>query len=202
MKIISIPELASAEELDAHGSHISVDTLNWTSYPYKPDVKCLLGHTDLSMLVKFKVTEGHAAATCMENNGEVWKDSCVEFFVREPGNPFYYNFETNCIGTILAAKRTGRDDAVHFTEKELASISHIPSLDKHPFADKSEAWSLSLEIPFKLIGIGSGIPKTLDANFYKCGDDTAIPHYLSWNPILTPEPDFHRPEFFGKLIML
>ncbi|MBO7233161.1 MAG: hypothetical protein J6V16_08435, partial [Bacteroidales bacterium] len=25
------------------------------------------------------------------------------------------------------------------------------------------------------------------------------PHYLSWQPINTEKPDFHRPEFFGTL---
>ncbi|MBT5542155.1 MAG: hypothetical protein HOK34_04920, partial [Gammaproteobacteria bacterium] len=29
---------------------------------------------------------------------------------------------------------------------------------------------------------------------------TQKPHYLTWNPVETSNPDFHRPEFFGKLI--
>ena len=37
-------------------------------------------------------------------------------------------------------------------------------------------------------------------NFYKCGDKQVEPHYLSWNPVLTDNPDFHRPEYFGKVI--
>ena len=44
-------------------------------------------------------------------------------------------------------------------------------------------------------------PESIRANFYKCGDKTAHPHYLSWSPIDTPKPDFHRPEFFGELIL-
>jgi hypothetical protein len=27
----------------------------------------------------------------------------------------------------------------------------------------------------------------------------AHPHYLSWNRIDIPQPDFHRPDFFGEL---
>ena len=38
-----------------------------------------------------------------------------------------------------------------------------------------------------------------NANFYKCGDDTTKPHFLSWNPVKAPKPDFHRPEQFGVL---
>jgi hypothetical protein len=42
---------------------------------------------------------------------------------------------------------------------------------------------------------------TLRANFYKCGDELQVPHFLSWNPIGVETPDFHRPEFFGKLVL-
>jgi hypothetical protein len=40
--------------------------------------------------------------------------------------------------------------------------------------------------------------KTIKGNFYKCGDKTSVPHFLSWNPIILPSPDFHRPDFFGE----
>ncbi|MCF0164164.1 MAG: hypothetical protein HUJ92_02685, partial [Bacteroidales bacterium] len=40
----------------------------------------------------------------------------------------------------------------------------------------------------------------MTANFYKCGDDTAVPHFLSWNPIPIEKPSFHRPDHFGKII--
>ena len=36
-------------------------------------------------------------------------------------------------------------------------------------------------------------------NFYKCGDMLSKPHFLSWNPIDTPSPDFHVPASFGLL---
>ena len=41
--------------------------------------------------------------------------------------------------------------------------------------------------------------KTLRANFYKCGDKLQQMHFLSWNPIDVPKPDFHRPDFFGEV---
>ena len=40
---------------------------------------------------------------------------------------------------------------------------------------------------------------TIRANFYKCGDKLQQPHFLSWNPISTPRPNFHVPQFFGTL---
>ena len=41
---------------------------------------------------------------------------------------------------------------------------------------------------------------TLKANVYKCGDKTEHPHYLAWNRVEAPAPDFHRPECFGEMI--
>jgi len=38
------------------------------------------------------------------------------------------------------------------------------------------------------------------ANFYKCGDETAVPHYGAWSPPLAPTPDFHRPDSFGSIV--
>ena len=63
-------------------------------------------------------------------------------------------------------------------------------------------WRVTVVIPFSLIGVDpENLPERLRANFYKCGDETAHPHFLSWSPIGTPSPDFHRPEFFGELIL-
>ena len=39
----------------------------------------------------------------------------------------------------------------------------------------------------------------MKANFYKCGDKLQTPHFLSWNRIDLPSPNFHRPDFFGTL---
>ena len=62
------------------------------------------------------------------------------------------------------------------------------------------AWNLTVAIPFDLIGLdGDNLPDHIMGNFYKCGAKTSLPHYLSWNPIATDTPDFHRPEFFGRL---
>jgi hypothetical protein len=36
-------------------------------------------------------------------------------------------------------------------------------------------------------------------NFYKCGDNLTIPHYLSWNPVEAEMPNFHMPFYFGDI---
>ena len=36
-------------------------------------------------------------------------------------------------------------------------------------------------------------------NFYKCGDQLPVPHFVAWNNIQSAEPNFHLPEFFGEI---
>ena len=59
-----------------------------------------------------------------------------------------------------------------------------------------------MAIPFDIYGIdGAAISgKKLRANFYKCGDRMPVKHYVTWNPIGWPQPDYHRPEYFGELV--
>ena len=127
---------------------------------------------------------------------------CIEFFVKEPDSPYYFNFETNCIGAGLAAKRLSRGEFTHFDEARMAQVIRRSSFPPEPVDIHGKtAWSLELGIPFSLICEGAGVPSRLLANFYKCGDKTAVMHFLSWNPVRVPNPDFHRPEFFGELIL-
>ena len=64
------------------------------------------------------------------------------------------------------------------------------------------SWEVALIIPastFFLHELGSFAGRDIRANFYKCGDLLQTPHFLSWNPIDLPKPDFHCPQFFGLL---
>lgn len=200
-KSLIVPRVSGFGEL-ASFARGSVDTVCWPeAYPYRPDVRFAIAHDARALLIRFEVEEDNPRAVALCDNGRVWEDSCVEFFVQESGSPYYFNFETNCIGTGLAAKRRSRSEFEHFDAARLARVVRRPSLPKVPLDLRERtAWSLELEIPFDLL-VDGGIPACLKANFYKCGDKTAVPHYLSWNPVEVPAPDFHRPEFFGELIL-
>ena len=184
-------------------NRFAIDCVPWPdAFPYKPEVEVAIAHSDRSLLVRFDVEEEGCRAVCTEPNGPVWEDSCVEFFVKKPHSRYYFNFETSCIGVGLAGKRRSRSDFRHFTPEEMALIKRRAALPCKPFeAKESTKWSVELEIPFATLGC-TGKPAELRANFYKCGDRTLRPHYLSWSPVLTPSPDFHRPEYFGKLKLI
>lgn len=196
-----------ADRLTALGAHLPVAIANWPDeYPYTPKVDAYLAHNRRSLLVYFTVEEANVRAVAMEDHGRVWEDSCVEVFIGCADGERYINFETNCVGTHLASRRTGRTDAVPFTPEEMAAVVRRPSLPHAPIdltapsADEPLKWTMQLEIPFTLLGYPEGTtPSSLNLNLYKCGDLTATPHFLSWAPISVPTPNFHLPAFFRTL---
>ena len=180
-----------------------IDCVNWSEFPYAPRVSFRIAHSDDALAILFEVEEEHVRAVSLESNGPVWEDSCVEFFVKSPAGEGYFNFEVNCIGTMLAAKRLSRTEATLFNAEQMGKIRCFGSLAKAPIDSRGagQKWWMVEVIPFSLLGLKSA-PKSLRCNFYKCGDKCDRPHFLSWSPIDKPEPNFHCPEFFGEVILV
>lgn len=177
-----------------------INCLNWSDYPYAPKVSVRVAHSDDALALLFEVEEEHLRAVTTQSNGPVWEDSCVEFFVENPSGEGYFNFEVSCIGTALAALRRSRTDATHFGDEQLSQVRCFGSLPHAPidsFGEGQQWWMVEI-IPFALLGVERA-PKSIRCNFYKCGDKCRRPHYLSWSPVISDEPNFHRPECFGTV---
>lgn len=202
IKTTEVPLIGGFRDLHDFNT-FGLECVPWKEqFPYKPLVGVAIAHSDTALLIRFEVEEEGCRAVCTEANGPVWEDSCVEFFVKDPDSRYYYNFETSCIGVGLAGKRLSRSEFTHFSREEMAAVKRRASLPCTPFeAEGTTRWSVELEIPFASLDC-PGRPERLLANFYKCGDKTMKPHFLSWSPVLTPAPDFHRPDFFGKLELI
>ena len=211
-KKINVPlieglEGMSLQELDlvmeGKASKFPVAENNWPKAPYSPDCNGAVARSKTHLAVVFHVRGLDLRATALEDNGRSWEDSCCEFFVADPFDGTYYNFEMTCIGSLLASKRQSRLESTLIPAEELKRVIRHSSLEHREWDASGEifSWTVAMLIPFDLIGIDSNdLPVSVRGNFYKCGDLTAHPHFLSWNPIDTPKPDFHRPEFFGELI--
>ncbi len=182
-----------------------LETINWPEYPYKPDVKFKIAYCQNQILLKYYVTEESIRAIASNMNDDVYKDSCVEFFISTKSNDSYYNFEFNCIGIPSASYGSGRHNRELIDPELLQLIQVRSSLGNDTFEEKTGGhnWELMLMIPTDCMVKDENIELeglTAKANFYKCGDDTIIPHFVSWNPIGTEQPDFHQPSYFGQLI--
>jgi len=180
-----------------------LDCLNWKEFSYKPRVEFRIGHVDNLLLLQFSVTEKSVRAMETEINGNVYEDSCVEFFISTDGL-HYYNFEFNCIGTAHVAWGKDRYDRQVLPVGIIRDILVKPSLGTRSFPVQTGnfTWELCVIIPatcfihdpnLNFAGLSG------NANFYKCGDKLPEPHYVTWNPVGTVQPDYHQLKFFGKI---
>lgn len=216
MKCLSIPYLPELNGLPVHrandfldeqATRFSVESVNWPElFAYKPLTTVCAAFGDSAFYFLFQVHGNCLRAVHTKDNQNVHEDSCVEFFIKQPESDFYFNFEFNCIGTCNAAKHfKTRENATAFTEDQLQKIERWSSLGKRAFHEMNGlfSWEIAVRIPFELMNIDPDqLPKTLRGNFYKCADATEQPHYVSWNPVQTQKPDFHRPEFFGEIRLI
>ena len=204
IKIENKVNLAEADHLlETQTVNNPIDVINWAEIPYRPDLKFRIGHVKNEIWLKYYVTEKNILARETRTNGEVYKDSTVEFFISIDGKN-YYNFEFNCIGVTHLAHGEGRNNRIFVDPKTVEKIEIKSSLGNKPFEEKSGnfTWEMMIRIPIECFAFDK--ITTLEAlkataNFYKCGDETSEIHYVSWNPIGTENPDYHCPEYFGKI---
>lgn len=184
-----------------------LDCLNWgEAFPYKPSVEFRIGYDEAGVHLEWTVDEQSVRAEQGTPGGEVYEDSCVEFFFKPSADdPHYYNFEWNAIGNLCVSWRTGRFDAEPAPASVYGLVRSDSSCGSKPFSEKpSEGpWTLKLFIPVEAFwksGIKSLRGLKACGNFYKCGDGLAVPHFVTWAPISTEKPDYHRPEFFKDIV--
>jgi len=199
-----LPEVANL--LEEVGVRLSVESLNWPEqFPYRPLTVVSAAHSGKHIFIDFLVRCNYLRAVNYTPNSPVSEDSCVEFFVAMAETPeAYWSFCFNCIGTVRGKARNG-EDSRFLTADELSRIRCFASVGNRPFqeVEGSFIWSVTVAIPLDLLGISytPGNPVRLAANFNKCASATSQPHYLSWAPIASPQPDFHRPDSFAQLIL-
>ena len=186
---------------------LSIDKVNWPKeWPEKPEVSVDVTNDHEKLYLTFHVKGEQLRAVTTEDQGPVWEDSCVEFFCQVPGEKHYMNFETNCIGVMVASRRLGREEDVQpLTKEEMALIQRQCTYPRKALEEQDGIfeWNVALTIPLKLIFRDKSpvFPQKLRVNFYKCADMTKKPHFVSWQPITLPKPNFHCPEFFGEIVL-
>ena len=199
------------------GTWHKLEFLNWEAgWPYKPEVAFRIWHSGDVLHLEYKVDEQSVRAVETHDGNDVYKDSCVEFFFQPlTDDPHYYNFEFNAAGTMVLSWRTGRLDPEHASAPVLASVKREVAPNGADFAPSVEGsrvgfeerpakgpWSLKADIPVSALwrsGLRSFAGLHARANFYKCGDALKVPHFVTFAPIDTAKPDYHRPEFFTDL---
>lgn len=190
--------------MDKQKEKLSIDTINWREYNYKPEVAVAIAYNENEIFLKYYIIEDYFKAEKTESNQMVCEDSCVEFFVSPENDGIYYNMEFNGIGTCLLGSGTGRGNSAKADTGIISEIRRMTSPGKEPIREKEGKieWTITVAIPFTVFfrhNVKDLKGKTFRANFYKCGDLLKVPHYVTWNPVGTEKPDYHQPEYFGIL---
>ena len=190
--------------LQEAGAVAEIDQVNWKDeFPKKLKVTARVAHDKESLHLLYAVVGEQLRAVNTNDFGSVWEDSCVEFFMQRESQKGYINFECNVLGALLSRKHESRDKAVSQSDEVMSSIFRSSTINHRYMNGKQVSdWTMYLEIPKKALGFTDSeslAGQKIRANFYKCGDETPEPHYISWNPIDLPQPNFHVPQSFGLL---
>ena len=148
------------------------------------------------LYVHMKAVEKEIRAVYTAPLSPVFLDSCLEFFFRPDGSGNYFNFEINPNGCLCVQYGPDRRDRINIVRNDEREYFDIRT------GRTSEGWEVFYSIPLGFIRLfhpGYAFTGGLSANLYKCGDQTPHRHFLAWKSVQTPKPDFHRPEFFGRM---
>jgi len=179
---------------------------------YRPETTVRVGWDGKSCLfVHLKTHENNPKIVATRRGGDVWLDSCMEFFFSPSADLSngYFNFEMNANPTLLDHYGPCKKDEAPRVEVEWPIADY--QLESRRYAREDvNVWELYLTIPFAMVKKYAPEfdpqPGTIiRANAYKCGDETAQPHFICCFPIdpeKVPEPAFHKPEFFGELELM
>ncbi|GAA4141872.1 carbohydrate-binding family 9-like protein [Sphingobacterium kyonggiense] len=209
MKHLEVSEInANHIQLDYHSmasmledqAWHGIDEVSWKAeFPYVPKVRFQIAYSSSHIFVHYDVEEEFVKAANIRPNESVWEDSCVEFFISFDQKKNYYNAEFNVLGTGLI----GYGPAIKEERSRLenSEILKVDTFTQVRTLNGVKTWQLILAIPVEIFGLELNALKGTSAyaNFYKCGDSLPRPHFISWNFIDNPTPNFHLPNYFGKI---
>lgn len=186
---------------------VTIDRYPWPAPGERQATRVRMLVDAKNLYLQFRCRDRHSFAAETRLNGDVYLDSCVEFFAGVDEQ--YFNLEINCGGTIhlgFGPGRRGRKliDAARAGQIRIATSVTSPVKNESPPDDD---WWVALRWPLAVLRQWTGRsfptrPRSVwRGNFYRCGGRTD-PQHACWSPIdpvRHPEPDFHRPEYFGRI---
>ena len=176
----------------------------WDSAPH-PNSCAVVGASLDALHVFMRTDEEEIRAEQTEQNGPIYTDSCMEFYLMPSlSSDLYLNIEVNPRGVMffsVGRERAQRRLITEETPRDLNLTARI-----RPSDCLGAGWTVEYDLPYAMLR--KYIPEfdphspsmDMRGNFYKCGNGLTKPHWGMWSPVGTPKQDFHRPEFFGRLV--
>lgn len=176
---------------------------------YCPKAEARIFYTDDAFYIHLEAEESADHLRMEKSPGitdSACEDSCLEFFVMpcSETDKRYFNFEFTPKGALYAGFGHDRYDNKLLTDTDISIFDIHTNVEIN---EEKAVWYSEARIPFDFIcetmqkDIVFVKDKTMFGNFYKCGDKCKEPHYGTWNPVGSDKPDYHLPEYFGKLML-
>lgn len=169
---------------------------------YKPELYAQVVYNDSGFEVKFTVKEANPLREKTKHFEFVHEDSCVEFFADfDPEHSDrYINFEVNANGVMNVAFRKDRYDSTPLKIEEIEGFGIKVDIFEN-------YWTVTYKIGVDFIKkyypeFDMKKCSHITGNMYKCGENTESPHYISLFEVGCKKPDYHRPEYFGKINLI
>ncbi len=160
-----------------------------------------IAHDANALLLRFDCDDRDIWATHSRRDAPLWEEEAVEIFVApgEDDPSEYVEIEVNPLGAIFDARVTnphGRRDSMRVDATWNAAGLVAAVLRPSP-----GRWAAQLEIPWSDLCDGTP-PRVWRANFFRIERPRDGDHEFScWSPTLADPPDFHKPRFFGRLVL-
>ncbi len=204
---MTVMKISSAGELSGVPM-TKLSSFHWEpSPPYRPETLFSLAYLPgEGFYCVLKCYEENPRAVFTENDDPVYRDSCLEFFFQPLcDREEYINAECNSRGVCLCEFGAGR--ASRRLVFDLAGAR--PTVTPFSGSDETGAyWGVTVFVSETLISKLYGVPENalsfskVRANFYKCGNDTAVPHFLAFSPVTSLSLGFHNPACFAELTII
>jgi len=182
------------------------------STEHRPETAFRVLHDGANLYVRFDVKDRYVRSVQTAYQAPVCTDSCVEFFVQPKAGFGYFNFEVNAGGTLLLSyvedptrteKGLKRFTPVDEAWGKRVTVRTSLTAVVDPEVAEPLVWHVTYQVPLALfehyVGEVRRDGAVWRANFFKCGDKTSHPHWLSWSPVSAL--NFHLPACFGELVL-
>lgn len=163
---------------------------------------------DTHLYVAYICEDAHIWAEHTERDSAVWKDDAVEVFTApDPNQPqAYFNIEMNVLGIFLDQFHPDGPDAPVPGEWNGEGIQIKTSVvgTLNDDSDEDAYWILEAAIPFANFSeVAINTPpkpgNVWHLNLNRLGGKTNE-QFSQWSASQTPEPQFHSPDDFGRVI--
>jgi hypothetical protein len=208
-----LPDLAADWDHDSWGAAqiATLENFRPEGSAHRPSARVRLVHGHNGLRGIFDVQDQFVRSVRTNYMDEVWKDSCVEFFMQPRPDAGYFNLEMNAGGAHLCSyiedperipggfKKFTRLPPV--IGRKIQVHSSLPKI-VDPEITEAIRWQVNFSVPFAVLEeyvgkLGEVRGQVWRGNFYKCADESSHPHWGSWAPV--DELNFHLPRCFGSL---